>query len=311
MHKVDDALPGSDLALLPEARAARRDAPDGRHAEHLGHQEAGAAEGTRAEVHEVKVADVAVERGVHVHRRDNDAVLELQIPEPERHEHRRSRRQALRRSHLPLRLVGEPLVDLSDKADVAQAQIVIGDPAAAREQVEDELDVGLVNVLRQVLEPLERWPQQRAGCSPPAACAPTRRRPGRPGHRLPVEAPTRARLRPPRRAWSPNQSRSAPCARRPRAARCCRGTSARPSASGSSATSSCSRAARGHPAAPRASPSRPRRSPGRCRPASRPRTRNARSRRAPDLFAHLDDEGRLALAVGVPVHLDDPVRRSR
>ena len=50
--------------------------------------------------------------------------------------------------------MGEPLVDLSDKADVAQAQIVIGDPAAAREQVEDELDVGLVNVLRQVLEPL-------------------------------------------------------------------------------------------------------------------------------------------------------------
>ena len=131
VHEVDDALPRSDLALLPEARAARRDAPDGRHAEHLGHHEPGAAEGTRAEVHEVEVVDVAVARGVHVHGRDDDAVLELEIAEPERHEHRRPRRQGLRRSHLPLRLVGEPIVDLPDEAVVAQAQVVVGDPAAA------------------------------------------------------------------------------------------------------------------------------------------------------------------------------------
>ena len=66
---------GGDLPLLPQARAAGRDAPAGRDAEHLGHHQPGAAERARAEVHEVEVVDVAVDGRVHVHRRDDDAVL--------------------------------------------------------------------------------------------------------------------------------------------------------------------------------------------------------------------------------------------
>ena len=161
VDEVDDALPGVDLPLLPQARAAGRDPPVGRDAEHLGHHEPGAAERARAEVHEMEVVRVAVHGRVHVHRRDDDAILELELAETERHEHRRPRRRG---SGLPpaLRLVGEPAVDLVHEAVVAQAQVVVRDPAAAREQVEDELDLVLVDVLRQVLEPLRackaaRW----------------------------------------------------------------------------------------------------------------------------------------------------------
>ena len=66
----------SRLRLVPQARAARRDARVGRRAGHLGHHHAGAAQRARAQVHEVEVAGHAVDAAVLRHRRDDDAVLQ-------------------------------------------------------------------------------------------------------------------------------------------------------------------------------------------------------------------------------------------
>ena len=58
-------------------------------ADHLGHHQPGPAERLAAQVHEVEVAGHAVARRVHVHRRDDHPVGQLQAAQPERLEHRR------------------------------------------------------------------------------------------------------------------------------------------------------------------------------------------------------------------------------
>ena len=49
----------------------------------------------------------------------------------------------------------EPCIDLGDELRIPQAQVVVGDPAAAGEDVEGELQGILVDVLPEVLEPFE------------------------------------------------------------------------------------------------------------------------------------------------------------
>ena len=148
MHEADDPAPRLRLLLAPETGAARCDSRFRRDAQHLAHHEPGAAERTRPQVDQVEVADVAVARRVHVHRRDDDPVLELELAQPERHEHRRPPAGAACGAPLPGELVCEPLVDGPDELLVAEAEVVVGDAAASRQQVEDELLVGLVEVLR-------------------------------------------------------------------------------------------------------------------------------------------------------------------
>ena len=120
-------------------------------ADHLRHHEPGAADRPRAEVDEVEVAHGSVDRGVHVHRRDDDAVGQHEIAQAERQEHRRDRPAAVRALHGP----GEVLVDARDEPGIAHAQVVVGDAAAARQQVEREHAGLLADVARDALEPLE------------------------------------------------------------------------------------------------------------------------------------------------------------
>ncbi|GAA3214384.1 hypothetical protein GCM10020256_15180 [Streptomyces thermocoprophilus] len=123
--------PGGDAAL-------------GADADHLRHDESGAAEGAGAEVDEVEVAGDAVGGGVHVHRGDDDPVAQGEAAQPVGREHRRG---AGRAAELPLHGGGE--------VRVAQPQVVVGDAAGAGEEVERELAGRLVDVEGEVLEPFE------------------------------------------------------------------------------------------------------------------------------------------------------------
>jgi hypothetical protein len=76
VHEVDDPPQRLLLRVVPQAGAARRDAPVGRRAGHLDHHQRGAAERASAEVHEVEILHDAVDCAVGGHRRDDDAVLQ-------------------------------------------------------------------------------------------------------------------------------------------------------------------------------------------------------------------------------------------
>ncbi len=93
---------------------------------------------------EVEVAGDAVDRRVHVHGRDDDPVAQGQTAQPERGEHRG---RAGRAAELALHRLRE--------ARIAQSQVVVGDAAAAGQQVEGELPGRLVQVQAEVLEPLQ------------------------------------------------------------------------------------------------------------------------------------------------------------
>src|SRR5262249_58009883 len=90
MHEIDQALPGSLVPGRIEAGAAGRDAAFGADAGHLDIDQAGAALGALGIVREVPVGRAAVDRLVLRHRRDDDAVLELEVAQLERREHRRA-----------------------------------------------------------------------------------------------------------------------------------------------------------------------------------------------------------------------------
>ncbi|MBB5814459.1 hypothetical protein HNR72_005487 [Streptomyces collinus] len=95
----------------------------------------------------MEVAGDAVDGRVHVHGRDDDPVAQGQTAQPERGEHRgRAGRAA------------ELALDRLREAGVAQPQVVVGDAAAAGEQVEGELAGRLVQVQGDVLEPLQAGP---------------------------------------------------------------------------------------------------------------------------------------------------------
>ncbi len=92
----------------------------------------------------MEVAGQPVGRRVHVHRRDDDPVAQGESAQPERGEHRG---RAGRAAEAALHRLGEP--------GVTQPQVVVGDPAAAGEQVERELARRLTQIQGQVLEPLQ------------------------------------------------------------------------------------------------------------------------------------------------------------
>ena len=101
---------------------------------------------------EVKVVGRPVDRRIHVHRRDHDAVLNAHFAEPERREHRRGGlvRFASRRA-LP-----EPALDSLKPFAVAQAEVFVADALAAREQRVSELERLEMRVALQSLEPFGR-----------------------------------------------------------------------------------------------------------------------------------------------------------
>jgi hypothetical protein len=108
----------------------------------------------RAEMHQVVVAGDAVDRGVLRHRRDDDAVLE---------------RRAAQRNGVNIGGIGpcgatrwrpggggDPVFVALDVDLVAQAQVLVADALAAREQRVGELLGRQVDVAVDVLEPLGR-----------------------------------------------------------------------------------------------------------------------------------------------------------
>ena len=153
MDEVTDALPVVALLIGPQPGASRRDASLWRDADHLGHDQAGAAERLGAQVGQVEVAGHPVYSDIHVHRGNDHAVDQLELTEPERVEHRRPDLTVTVSSSLFL--PGEPGVDIGNECGVAQPQVVIGDAPASGEDVEGELLRLLIDILLDVLEPLQ------------------------------------------------------------------------------------------------------------------------------------------------------------
>ena len=88
VDEIDDALPRRFVRRRIHAGAARRDAAFRTDAGHLDADEAGAALGALAVMHEMPVGRTAVDRLVLRHRRDDDAILQPHVAELERREHR-------------------------------------------------------------------------------------------------------------------------------------------------------------------------------------------------------------------------------
>jgi hypothetical protein len=112
MHEIDDALPGTDMLVLVEARAARRDAALAAHVGRFGDDEARPADGAAAQMHQMPVAGRAVVGRVLAHRRHDDAVGYRQSAQPERREHRR-------RAGGRARLRGEAGIHARDEGRIA------------------------------------------------------------------------------------------------------------------------------------------------------------------------------------------------
>ena len=157
MDELDDALPRDDVLGLVHPRAAGADATLTAHVGHLRDDERGAADGARAQVHQMPVVRRAVLSRVLAHGRDDDPVRQEHVPQPERREHgRRRRRRGHRHAALLLRPGREPAVDRLDELRVAELQIVVGHAEAPRQEAHRELDrLEAAVVALRLLEPLE------------------------------------------------------------------------------------------------------------------------------------------------------------
>src|SRR3989454_427995 len=157
VDKVHDALPGGQVLGLVHARAARADPALAAHVGHLRHHQRRAAHRPRAQIDEVPVAGGPVLGRVLAHRRDDDAVGEHEVAQPERREHRRrGRLGGDAEAALVSRLGREPAVHRLHELGVADPEVLVGDAQAAREQAEGELDRFQPAVVALgLLEPLE------------------------------------------------------------------------------------------------------------------------------------------------------------
>src|SRR5258705_6214919 len=130
VDEIDDARPGGLVLGSVEARAAWRDPALGRHTRHLGDDEPCPAFGALGIVHQVPVGRGAVDGAILIHRRHDDAILEAQVTEAERREHRRAR--------VPWVLSSRPLLPTHLRALqaglVARAPNLLADTLPARER---------------------------------------------------------------------------------------------------------------------------------------------------------------------------------
>src|SRR5262245_31168026 len=88
LAEFDDPLEGVALRFVPQPRIPRRDARFGRGTRHLDVDQSRAADGAAAEMHEMPVPGMAVDRRVLVHRRNHTPVFFPQVARPERVDHR-------------------------------------------------------------------------------------------------------------------------------------------------------------------------------------------------------------------------------
>ena len=145
MHELDDAPPCGRVLGQIHAGAAGRDAAVLRDARHLGEHEAGAAERARSQMDEMEIVGHSVDRAVHIHGRDDNAVAQLEAAQAKRREHR-----------WDLHPTGEPALDSLDVRGIAQAQVFVTDALAARQQAVRELLGREDGVASDVFEPLGR-----------------------------------------------------------------------------------------------------------------------------------------------------------
>ncbi len=74
VNEIDKALPALRLLVVPQAKAAGRDAGIGRDASHFSKDQTGTAERTGAKMDHMEIIEQTIRRRVHCHGRDNDAV---------------------------------------------------------------------------------------------------------------------------------------------------------------------------------------------------------------------------------------------
>ena len=86
--KANDALPFGGLFVVPNARTPWGDAAFGADVGHLGVNQASAAFGQCAVVHQVPITRCTVDRFVLRHRRDHDSILDFHVAKPKRCQHR-------------------------------------------------------------------------------------------------------------------------------------------------------------------------------------------------------------------------------
>ena len=154
VHVVDDTLPRLPVLILVHAGAAGRNAGIGGNAGHFREHQPGAAVRAAAQMHKVIIVGRTVGAGILRHRRYDDPIRKRDSAQREWREHRRyhivagdpRRRASLR----------EPVLEACDVTLVAQAQILVGDALAAREQAVRELLGFQPGVALDVLEPFGR-----------------------------------------------------------------------------------------------------------------------------------------------------------
>ena len=156
MDEIDDALPRRFVLRRIHAGAAGRDAAFRTDAGHLDADEAGAALGALAVMHEMPIGRAAVDRLVLRHRRNDDAVFQPHVAQLEWREHRPP--------HYVVAGAGEPLKPgfrAFEPVLVAQPQVLVADALRARQQRIVELHRIEMQIALDILEPLHRISRRR------------------------------------------------------------------------------------------------------------------------------------------------------
>ena len=146
----------ASLLVVPQARAAGRDARIAADTHHLGEDQARAADGARAVMHEMEIAGHALLCRVHAHRRDHRAVGEPHLAQPQRLEHRHDGLVDIDVEAARTDLARKGLVDLGDEVRRTQVEIVVGDRLGACHHAEGELHGIELPEAVDMLEPDQR-----------------------------------------------------------------------------------------------------------------------------------------------------------
>ena len=230
VDEIDDALPRRLVRRRIHAGAAGRDAAFRADAGHLDADEAGAALGALAVMHEMPIGRAAVDRLVLRHRRNHDAVFQPHVAQPERREHRPPHRVVAGAGEAL-----EPGLRAFEPVLVAQPQILVADALRARQQRIVELHRIEMQIALDVLEPFQRIARRRLQAQHFGAARilvfGERRLPW--SARCADNSPWRSRS--PWRAWCPSRWRNARWRRRRPSARYFRTTTSRTARAGNSA----------------------------------------------------------------------------
>ena len=157
VDEIHQPLPCGLVFGRVQTRTARRDPPICRHARHLGINQPRTALGPFAVMDQVPVGRATVHRLVLRHGRHHDTIVQRQITQFQRREHRRTGRvvcacACLR--HEPVFSIGQPF-------RIAFAQVFVADPLRPRQHRIVELHRVHVQITFDILEPFQRVARRR------------------------------------------------------------------------------------------------------------------------------------------------------